>query len=313
MNEMRRCLIREQIIRAIRLFFDQQGFHEVTIPVLNQAVPNEPNIDPFTTIWKSGKGERIFFLPTSPERQLKKMLAQGIGPCYAIGPSFRNLENSGSLHAPEFLMLEWYRENADYQLIMEDIKKLIHHLKRSLDRDQNKTTGSRLIYQNEQVDLRQSWPVLSLEKLFNTVTQLNYQQIITDDDLLFTRAKKRGYVVDHSRWEELFDQILNNEIEPTLPKQPCFVTDFPARLSPLCQVNPDQPYLAERFEFYLFGIEIGNGNNENTDPNHVAQIINKDQEFIHTLQRLHRSGKKFAGVGIGLDRLMMIFTDQTQI
>ncbi|MCL4374301.1 hypothetical protein M1523_00410 [Patescibacteria group bacterium] len=305
--------LREQIIKTARSFFDRRGFHEVMIPMLNPAIPNEPNIHPFTTTWKTRRGERRFFLPISPERHMKQTIAQGIIPCFSISPVMRNLEDAGSVHAPEFLMLEWYRIDTGYRRIIKDVRSLVNQLKQTLDRYLNLPTTTILRYQSQTVDLKSDWPIVSLEELFATVTGLNYQQVITDDRVLFDQAAKKGYAVNGSGWGELFDQIFVNEIVPALPNQPCFVTDFPARLSPLCRVNRNKPYLAERFEFYLFRVEVGNGNNENTDADQVAKVIDQDPEFIETLRRLDRSGHRYAGVGLGLDRLIMVLTDQTQI
>jgi len=152
---------------------------------------------------------------------------------------------------------------------------------------------------------------LSLEKLFSQITKLNYQKLLTGDRLLSDYARSKGYNVNNSTWQALFDQVFVNEIEPKLPKKPCFLIDFPKRISPLCKTKIQKSYLSERFEFYLVGIEIANGNNEETDVQKLDFI--KDEEFLTSLKTMRSSGKSYAGVGLGLDRLVMIFNDQTHI
>src|SRR3990167_5675290 len=128
-------LLRSRTLKAIRRFFDERGFQEVEIPVFNQALPVEPNLYSFASEWRALNKTTTFYLPISPESMLKKCLAAGLGNCYGIGHTFRNLEGSGSLHWPEFLMLEWYRENATYTDIMNDLQALVYFTKVEFDAD----------------------------------------------------------------------------------------------------------------------------------------------------------------------------------
>lgn len=309
---LKQLLFQEQVIKNIREFFYKQSFHEIIIPTLNPAIPIEPNIHSFSTTWNTIKGCKEFFLPTSPEREIKIRLGQGIGNCFAIGQSFRNLENSGPWHTPEFLMLEWYRENATYKTIIDDVKQLFNSLTPQLF---NKSCK------------KNDWPVLSLENLFEKYLKLNYKKTIEDDNYFFQEAKNKGYNIQNSTWNELFDQILVNEIEPKLPKDPVFMIDFPSRLSPLCQVNKKRPYLSNRFEFYINGVEIANGNTENTDSKKIEILFKQekvkreklglitppiDKEFIKALDQMSQSGKIFAGIGLGLERLIKILSSTKQ-
>lgn len=318
---LRPIFIREQVIKAIRDFFYNKNFHEVITPTLNTALPVEPNIYAFTTRWQTQGETKELYLATSPESGLKKMLARGIGNCFAISKSFRTLEGAGSLHNPEFLMLEWYRENARYPIIMKDLQELILDLKKRIDEYLDRKGGTILTYQGKEIDLAEPWETFSLVELFKKYAQLNLENII-DDTSMMKAAQAKGYTIDKATWGQLFDQMLVNEIEPQLPKSPFFLTDFPARISPLCEVNKNKPYLAERFECYIAGYEIGNGNNENTDYESIKTIFEAekkkrnnsaevDEEFIEALKRMQ--GKQYAGIGIGIDRLAMIFTDVTDI
>lgn len=282
-------LQKEKFIKTIRHFFDTNGFHEIISSVLNTTIPAETNIHPFTTVWKTIDGQQQMYLSASPERSLKLALAQGIGNCYSIGHSFRNLEQEGPRHTPEFLMLEWYRENANYKEIMIDVQHLVQTL-----------TGKKL-----------SWDTISFQELFPRHVGVSLQSII-DDGAMFSLAKAHGYSTEQASWHDLFDQIFLNEIEPKLPNTPVFLVDFPARISQLCKPQKEIPYLAERFEVYIHGIEIGNGNSENTDSASIRQYFQEnahipvDEEFLSALRSMH--GKNYAGIGIGIERLQQVIT-----
>lgn len=209
------------------------------------------------------------------------MLAHEIGNCFAISKSFRNLERTGSLHIPEFLMLEWYRENAVYTDIMSDVEKLFVRF-----------------------GFKKNWPVLSLKKLFQKYLKLDLEKTLTNNKL---------FLKD-------YDQLFVNEIESKLPKTPLFLVDFPSQISPLCKPQKGNIFFAERFELYISGIEIGNGNTENTDTKSLRKIFATeqkrtnlpiDEEFLNSLKKM--SKKSYAGVGIGIDRLVMVLNNKSSI
>lgn len=295
--------IREIIIKLIREFFYKEKFREVITPILHEALPLEPNIYAFSTSWNTAKAKKELFFTTSPEATLKKALACGIGNCFSISHCFRNLEGSSPYHNPEFLMLEWYRESATYVDIMGDCERLILYI-----------TGSPL-------DLSSPWKRYSMIDLFEKYAHLDMLEVI-DDEKMFNMAKKKGYMVKEANWEQIFNQIFLNEIEPHLPLDPCFITDFPARISPLCKPRKDIPEIAERFEVYMAGMELGNGNTENTDDKSVLKIMKEeekhrekkgilcppiDYEFINALKQIKK--KSYAGIGMGVERLVMILSN----
>lgn len=281
MNNVQSSINKEEVIKSIRSFFYKQNFHEVIPDILNDTLPSEPNLTPFSTIWKTQGSNKTYFLPMSPERGIKKLLAQGIGNCFAISKSFRNLERPGSLHLPEFLMLEWYRENAVYADIMSDVEKLFVNF-----------------------GFKKNWPVLSLKKLFKKYLDLDLEKAIANNKL---------FLKD-------YDQLFVNKIESKLPKTPLFLVDFPSKISPLCKPQNNSPLFAERFECYISGIEIGNGNTENTDTESLRKIFAQeqkrtklpiDEDFLNSLKMM--SKKSYAGVGIGVDRLVMVLNNQSSI
>ena len=292
-SETSRQVRQAEFIKTIRRFFDAQGFHEIIAPVLNHAIPIEEHITPFTTVWKTIDGERHMYLPASPERALKLALANGVGNCYSIGHSFRNLEQVGPHHSPEFLMLEWYRADATAHDIMRDSQKLIRFLCHP---------------ERSAAESKDSFPRLSLLDLFLRHTGFDLR---TGD--LLTHMRQKGYQTAGATWHELFDQLFLNEIEPHLPKEPFFLVDFPKRISPLCKAKEHDPLIADRFELYFNGIEIGNGNTEETDSNLVRAEFERlsrekhmpiDEEFLSALDSLH--GKSYAGIGIGVERLNLV-------
>jgi elongation factor P--(R)-beta-lysine ligase len=299
--------IRENIIKSIREFFYVQNFHEIITPTFNGALPLEPNIHAFQTTWQTIHGTKKLYLSTSPESGLKKMIAAGIDNCFSIGKSFRNLEDSGATHIPEFLMLEWYRKNATYQTIMDDTEQLIQSINK------------------EKILLAAPWPRHSMTSLFKEYASLDLEQLISDTTMKET-AQKKGYSVNDSTWEQLFNQIFLNEIEPKLGMSPCFVTDFPSRISPLCTRKKDTPDFSERFEVYIGGIEIGNGNTENTDKEHIQSVFEDelrnrtakkiltppiDTTFLDAIEKMKTHS--YAGMGLGIDRLAMIFANSKTI
>ena len=308
-------LVREQVIRTTRQFFEDQDFQEITTPVLNKALPLEPNLYAFKTSWQTMKDKQTLYLSTSPEAALKKMLALGLKKVFAIGHSFRNHEPAGVEHNPEFLMLEWYRTEADHKQIMGDTEALIQFLFNQLE------------ISKRQFNLASPWPRFSLEQLFKQKLGVSLKEILSIEAIQVL-AKSKGYALENSTWEELFNQLFMNEIETELGEQPFFLIDFPAQISPLCAPRPDKPHLAQRFEVYLNGLEIGNGNTEQTDVKLIAKHFSAeqkyrqqsnlsqpaiDQDFLQTLTTLHQTQQQYAGIGLGVERLAMILSDQENL
>jgi len=320
-------ITRNQVLKATRVFFEAKGLLEVIPPVLNHALPMEPNLYAFETTWNTSRGQLPLYLSLSPEAGLKKLMAEGIGDCFALGKSFRNLESHGSRHNPEFLMLEWYRAGATYQDIMDETQALLLSIKHNLDSYHQRETSSSLTYQHQVLDFQALWPRISLDALFVEHVGLSIQAL--DDELVLRDlARNLGYSIESTTWEQLFDQIFLNEIEPHLALTPFFLIDFPARLSPLCQPQASNPFLAERFELYIAGMELGNGNTENLHPGKIGEAFEAEAETRHQSQRpthpidtafisaisaLNRTAKSYAGIGLGMDRVAMIFADSSEI
>lgn len=317
--------IRTEVIRAIRSFFEARYFQEVIPPTLNRSVPLEPTLYPFHTQWYRGDENLDLYLSISPERGMKKLLAQGIGDCFGIGKCFRNLESNGSRHNPEFLMLEWYRVGATYHQIMVDTQDLVQFVAKWIDEYLERPSSDTLQYGEVSLKLNTQWPVVSLAKLIEEKTGQRMAEICKDEVLPSIMVDK-GYQVDNASWEQLFNQLVLNEVEGEFSDQPFFLVDFPARLSPLCALQPERPYLAQRFEVFMAGMEIGNGNTENTNAAAVQAAFEQeakvrqqqgldvppiDTEFIQALSELE--GRLYAGIGLGVDRLAMMMANADHI
>lgn len=320
-------LIRTEVIKAIRRFFDQQGLVELFPPVLLTSLPLESAIFAFETTWQHFEGDKKLFMAISPESSLKKMLAAGVGECFAIGKSFRNLEGSGDHHNPEFMMLEWYRLENDYHTIMRETQELFKATKKAVDQYLNRPHSLTLNFNDQVIDLETPWPKISLVDLFQEYAQVDIKDLVKDAEM-FSIAQNKGYSIENATWDSLFDQIFLNEVEPHLPKTAFFLTDFPARQSPLCKPRIDAPHLAERFEVYVGGMELGNGNTENLNAAQIKtafeeavkyrQQIGKsappiDTQLLSSLTTLASKYSNLAGIGLGVDRLAMLMANTTEI
>lgn len=317
--------IRERMIASVRNFFSVRKFHEVITPVLNPSLPLEPNIHAFQTVQQTTPRAKTYYLATSPEAGLKKMFAKGMSNCFAISKSFRDLEGTSRWHRPEFLMLEWYRDHADYKDIMADVRALIIRIKIDLDRYLHRPESKVITYQGRIIRLDNRWPRVPLRQLFASHANVSLDEIL-DDRTMAAAARKKGYGTDHASWEQMFHQIFLNEIEPYIGDDPCFIVDFPSRISPLASSRKNNPAIAQRFEFYMGGLEIGNGNTENTNISDIRNMMELeqknrnasgvasppiDEDFLNALHSM--KGASYAGAGLGIDRLTMLFANVSDI
>lgn len=322
---LKKLLLREKIVDAIRMFFKQEGFREVETPLLVKHPGTEPYLEVFETdiTTLNNKSTRGFLL-TSPELQMKKLLAAGLGNIFQISKSFRNNEGISSFHNPEFSILEWYRTDADYKDIMTDCENLILFIFTQLGVNQNQRNI--LQYQDEEVNLSTPWERISVAEAFEKYAQITQEQLLSED-LLLEKAKEKGYEVNaQTTWEQIYNQILLNEIEPHLGKnKPTFLYDYPASQAALSKKKSDDPRFAERFELFINGIELGNAFSELTDAEEQKQRMvddlalrskldkkkfELDDDFIEALEM---GFPETGGIAVGVDRLVMLFADAESI
>lgn len=324
----RRLLLREQINAAVREFFQSRQYHEVETPLLVAAPGAEPYLNLFTTQLELPTGQRHqAYLLTSPEYALKKLLAAGLGNIFEICKSFRNQESLGGTHNPEFTILEFYRVGADYQQLMDEFADLLRFIAERV------TGQTQLTYQGRVFDLRGEWPRFSIAELFAKHLDIGDQQLFSTEALR-ARAMRLGYELDglvglssELQWEELYNQLFLNEIEPqlTAANQPVIVYDYPAPQAALARKKASDPRFAERFEVYLAGMELGNAFGELTDAAEQQQRLEADLELRRSLGKADqpidydfiaalRSGvPACSGMAVGMDRLVMLWANVTDI
>ncbi|MCD6225633.1 EF-P lysine aminoacylase GenX [bacterium] len=310
--------LRAEIIARIREFFAREGFLEVQTPVLSPRLIPESYLEVFTTQLKDRLGKvSPAFLTPSPEIWHKKLLAAGSGNIFEITKSFRNTDIGGHFHNPEFTLLEWYRVKADYWQTMDDCERLIRFI------NKNQPT---LTYQGKTLDISQPFARISVIEAFKKYAGID-SKILFDADLLKKEAQKRGYRIGKKdNWEVIYNLIYLKEVEPHLGQnQPTIIYDFPAQFAPLAKTNPANPRVKQRFELYLFGIELADAYNELTDyqeqkkrfaeemkrRKEMGKIkVRPDEDFLAAL----KSGlPPCSGVALGIDRLVMIFANKTDI
>lgn len=329
-----RYFIREKVLTAIRRFFLDRNFHEVETPYLTGSLPPESYLDVFeTTLLDRNRKPKRVFLPTSPEPFLKKLLAAGIGNCFALPKSFRNTEDKSKTHNPEFTILEWYRVDADYTDIMRDCEELLLFINAYLmrspapsgagrsGRSDNKDPGT-LTYQGKTVDLRAPWERLTVAGAFQKYSHINLEHALERESLA-KLAKAKGYRVGNDdTWEEMFHLIFLNEVEPRLGRgKPTILYEYPSDLAALARLKSGDERFAERFEFYIEGLELGDAYSELTDAKDQLERFELEQEERRRLGKVEhpidmdfidvlRVGMPQAGgIAVGVDRLIMLFSD----
>lgn len=310
----KRYYIRENVLSGIRKYFSARQFHEVETPLLISNPPAESYLEIFeTTLLDRNRNPRKAYLSTSPEVSLKKLLVAGIGNCFALTKSFRNMETQSNLHNPEFTILEWYRVGVNYIEIMNDCEELLRSI-----------AGKKSItYQGNTVDVSHPWERLTVTEAFKKYARIDFDEFI---DSAIPIALKKGYVTTNATWEELFNQIFLNEVEPHLGRgKPTILYDFPAAMGALAQKKKSDPRFCERFEFYIEGLELGDCYSELTNWKEQQERFEQEMKEI---QRLGKTSYDFdrdfidalkvglpecSGIAIGVDRLVMLFADVKNI
>ena len=296
--ELKRKLLKTFLWTAqTRSFFWDRKFLEVHTPLLARFPAMEPAIDSFET---SLFGE-TFYLHTSPEYLMKKMLVAGImDRIFQIVPVFRK-EKATPRHNPEFLMLEWYRNFEGYESLMDDLGALVRHLAGS----------SSLTYQGKKVDLSR-YEVMTVEEAFIKYASVNFEE-------LGVRENRPG-------WEDLYFAILTHDIEPHLGWEcPTVLCEYPASMAALARLKPEDPRVAKRFEFYLCGVELANCFEELNSPEdqlrrmeEEKKLRQKEEKIVYEIDRgfleaLEIGLPPSSGGALGLERLFMILLDETSL
>lgn len=331
-----RYLVREQVLDGIRFFFKSQGFAEVETPSLARCPGTEPFLEVFATTLKAqGLKDQPAYLLTSPEFALKKLVAAGFGSVFEICKSFRNDEGVTGRHNPEFTILEWYHVLGDYKSVMNDFEQLLFSLLGRLRvwagskaPDLESNFGDRtLTYQGKIYDLTPPYPKLTIAEAFQKFVGIGVDQLLSRDGLAAVASSKGYQVTPETTWEELYNQLMLNEVESALAQydRPVFLYDYPASQAALSHKKADDPRFAERFEVYLAGLELGNAFSELTDATEQEQRFRAelalrdqlgktkydlDEDYLEALRvGLPPTG----GIAVGVDRLIMLFANAKSI
>ena len=310
--------IRSQILSGIRTFFESRGFLEVETPLLTRCPGQEPHLAAFETRYQDAQTGLELFLPTSPEYAMKRLLASGFETIYQICKAFRH-ETPSSMHNPEFTILEWYRAYADYKAIMSDTEAIMSELAQRI------TKSTTLTYQDKSVDLTPPWQRLTVHEAFAQFAGIHADPS-ADPDGFLQQARTHPSVNPDDPFDLAYFKVFLDSVEPHLghPK-PTFLLDYPASMAALAKRKPDAPHLAERFELYIAGIELANAFTELNDPEEQRTRLESeaqerkasgapaypiDTQFLAAL----KSGMPPAGgIALGVDRLVMLFTNTTSI
>jgi lysyl-tRNA synthetase class 2 len=306
--------VRARTINAVRQFLDNEGFLEVETPVL-QPIYGGAAARPFMT--HHNQLHQDLYLRISFELYLKRLLVGMYDAVYEIGRDFRN-EGVSFKHNPEFTMLEYYKAYIDYFGAMDITERLIAFVA-------EKVTGSTTIhYGGHDIDLTPPWRRVRMRDAILEKCGIDYTRYPTAESL-YKALEAAGIEANpKATWGKLVEHLLGTYVEPTLIK-PTFVLDYPRDISPFAKSVPGDPTHVERFEFYIGGMEFGNAFTELNDPLDqeqrfldVARLYAEDEDEAAPLDEDYLRAMRYGmpptgGVGIGIDRLVMLLTDRDTI
>lgn len=308
---------RTKIIQLVRNFLNQRNFMEVETPMM-QPIPGGATARPFVT-YHNTLGQNLY-LRIAPELYLKRLVVGGFERVFEINRNFRN-EGVSTKHNPEFTMLEFYQAYAEYTELMDLTEELLRYIATNLF---GRTT---VTYQGQEYDLAKPFVRMTVKEsllAYNADAGLT-AAIVSDRASLATYMHNKGYNVEEA-WGlgKLQFDLFEHTVEGKL-NQPTFITAHPTEVSPLARCNDADPTITDRFEFFIAGRELANGFSELNDPEDQADRFRKqveqkdagDKEAMHYdddyVQALEYGLPPTAGEGIGIDRLVMFFTDAASI
>ncbi|MCS7192558.1 MAG: lysine--tRNA ligase [Armatimonadetes bacterium] len=306
---------RSKILQAIRKFLDERGFIEVETPIL-QPVYGGALARPFMT--HHNALDMDLYLRIAPELYLKRLIVGGLEKVYEIGRNFRN-EGVDARHNPEFTMLEAYQAYADYKDIMELTEELVAYVAQTV------LGTTKIKYQGHEIDLKPPWQRMPLMEAIKETTGFDFLEFREDDEKARQVGKELGLSVEPTdHWGRVLDEAMKKKIVPNLI-QPTFLVDYPVETSPLAKRKPDEPTMTERFQGFIGGLEIANAFSELNDPLDQRERFEMQQRLkekgdieAHPLDwdfvtALEYGMPPTGGLGIGIDRLTMLFCNSPSI
>ncbi|RME89451.1 MAG: lysine--tRNA ligase [Candidatus Hydrogenedentota bacterium] len=311
--------IRSKIISFMRRYLEDRGFMEVETPMM-QPIASGAAARPFIT--HHNTLDIDLYLRIAPELYLKRLIVGGYEKVFEINRNFRN-EGISTKHNPEFTMMELYQAYADYQTMMELTEDLFEALALEIH------GSTEIPYGDDIISLKKPWPRKEYLQLIQEKTGLDFMPFVQQDNPDLIQAKQMADQIGvdakeaHTVWE-VIDEVFSEKVEKDLI-QPVFVTRYPKAISPLAKTEEENPLFVERFEPYITGREMGNAFSELNDPveqylRFVEQTKQKeagaeetmepDMDFIEALKT---AMPPTGGLGIGIDRLVMLFTNKQSI
>ncbi|MBE7091278.1 MAG: lysine--tRNA ligase [Clostridiales bacterium] len=306
-------LTRSKIIQEIRSFLDAEGFMEVETPVLN-TISGGASARPFIT--KHNALDLEMYLRIALELPLKRLIVGGFEKVYEIGRVFRN-EGMDVRHNPEFTLMELYQAYTDYEGMMDIVERLYRHV---VEKVLGTTT---VVYQGKELDFGSPFARITMQDAVKQYLGIDFAE--TDVEVLKPQLKALGIEFEETdSWGRLLYAAFDQKIEPFLV-QPTFVYGYPVEVSPLAKKNKEDKRLTDRFEFFVCSAEMGNAYSELNDPldqkeRFLEQVKAKaagdeeasmmDEDYINALSY---AMPPTGGLGIGIDRMVMLLTDQASI
>jgi len=313
---------RSAITKAIRAWFDEQGFAEVETAILQVSPGNETHLHAPRTELAGAAGERATrYLRTSPEFACKKLLAAGEAKIFELARVFRDRER-GDLHLPEFTMLEWYRANTTYDAVMADSVVIIAHAAQA-------TGIGRFSFRGRIADPFAEPELLTVAAAFERFAGIDLLATIDggegDRAALAAAATEQVRITDDDTWSDIFSKVLVEHVEPNLGQGRLTVLfEYPAPEAALARAKASDPRVAERFEIYACGIELANGFGELTDAREqrhrftlamdekqrrYGERYPLDEDFLDAVAKMPEA----SGVALGFDRLVMLASGALRI
>lgn len=306
---------RQLIMQAIRSFFMARRYMEVETPYLVQTPGEEVHLHPFHTVYQSPQGlKKEFFLHTSPEFAMKRIMAAIQQPIFQLARVWRNQEG-GATHLPEFTMLEWYRPYCSMESLMDETEALI-----------KKIFPPYLYYNKNQLNFEESFERLTIQEAFKIYVGID--DLLSLPEQAEVLAKAANVILrPHESWEDLFFRLLLEKIEPNIGRdRPTFLTHWPISQAALSKPDPKNSRVALRFELYAGGLELANAFEELTDPIEQRErfmidrqkrqdlypempLWKMDEDFLQALEQL----PVCSGIAMGVDRLVMLATGALHI
>ena len=306
-------VIRSRILKEIRNFMDEQGFLEVETPVLSNHSTNAA-ARPFRT--HHNTLDLDMFLRVELELSLKRLIIGGFDRVYEIGRIFRN-EGMSTRHNPEFTMIEMYQAYTDLEGMMNLTENMIIHVADTV------VEKREIEYQGEIVNLNSPFERLSMVDAVKKHTDVDFESFELDDEKAKAVAEELGvHVEDDATWGQVLNEVFEEKVEENL-LQPTFIYNYPIEVSPLAKKIEGRPHMTARFEIFVTRRELGNAFTELNDPidqrerfekqaiaKHGDEDYSIDEDFVTAMEY---GMPPTGGLGIGLDRLIMLFTDSPSI